>query len=614
MYLSHVSISNFRGIRELKVDFNDENTVLIGENAWGKSSLLRALWLVLGQGDKLCKLKKEDMYIPIEIKNIKIFTHELPVNNQNLDNEKDLLDAILKENDFKKDNKFFLGDEEGFKDDIYRDDIDKIEISLIFKETYYGQILKSNRLQSLNPLWTLDDDGLYFIHYQILGYRDGDNFVTEHNVLDHNGSCISCANKDDLLILLIHMNPVLRVRDSRTSYVDNLDDKKDIDKGDISFDDYLVSVSKEFAEFSKSDDFTASQAITGLETLNFITNNYLIPYNQKRQQRKDRKNTKSIRDMVNAPVSIESLSNLKETLESKFINKEKILAFYLATAVFLSKGKRTIDKKSHPILILEDIEGRFHPSILLSFWSVVSTIPIQKIITTNSGDFLSAISLSNIRRLCKQHYDTKCYSVKEKSFSADDLRRIAFHIRLNRSTTLFARFWILVEGETEIWILNQMATVLGISLQCIGIRTVEFAQCGLHPLIKLARQLGINFHVITDGDEAGHKYAQTVAQSVGSNHLKKHLTILPHKDIEHFLYVNGFADVFMRCAGLDKKASKSLSIDRIIEIAIRKKTKPGLALEVLESMVQKGEASVPSLFVRMFSQILSLVKSDNILS
>lgn len=609
MYLSNVSISNFRGIRELKVNFNEENTVLIGENSWGKSSLLRALWLVLGQGDKLCKLKKEDMYIPIEIKNIKMYTHKLPENNLIKDNEKDLLDAILKETEGKKDNKYFLGDEDSISGDTYRDDIDRIEISLVFKETYYGQKLKSNRLQRLNPLWSLGEGGLYFIHYQILGYKDGDDFITEHNVLDQNGACITCQSKDELLIMLIHMNPVLRVRDSRTSYVDNLDDKKD-----ISFDDYLVSVSKEFAELSKADDFTASQAIEGLETLNFITNNYLIPYNQQRIQRRDRKNSKSIRDMVNTPVSIESLSNLKDTLESKSINKEKILAFYLATAVFLSKGNRTIDKKSHPILILEDIEGRFHPSVLLSFWSVVSTIPIQKIITTNSGDFLSAISLANIRRLCKQHYDTKCYSVKEKSFSADDLRRIAFHIRLNRPTTLFARFWILVEGETEIWILNQMATILGISLQCLGIRTVEFAQCGLHPLIKLARQLGINFHVITDGDEAGHKYAQTVAQSVGSNHLKKHLTILPHKDIEHFLYVNGFSDVFIRCACVDKQASRGLGIDKIIEMAIRKKTKPGLALEVLESMVQRGEESVPSLFVRMFNQILALVKSDNILS
>lgn len=33
--------------------------------------------------------------------------------------------------------------------------------------------------------------------------------------------------------------------------------------------------------------------------------------------------------------------------------------------------------------------------------------------------------------------------------SAEDGRRIAFHIRFNRASSLFARCWLLVEGETE---------------------------------------------------------------------------------------------------------------------------------------------------------------------
>ncbi|MCU6218079.1 YjbD family protein, partial [Enterobacter bugandensis] len=51
MYLSAVLIRNFRGIRNLEINFEQDNTVLIGENSWGKSSLLRALWLALGQGE-----------------------------------------------------------------------------------------------------------------------------------------------------------------------------------------------------------------------------------------------------------------------------------------------------------------------------------------------------------------------------------------------------------------------------------------------------------------------------------------------------------------------------------------------------------------------------------
>ena len=39
---------------------------------------------------------------------------------------------------------------------------------------------------------------------------------------------------------------------------------------------------------------------------------------------------------------------------------------------------------------------------------------------------------------------------------------------------------------------------------------IEFAQSGLKPLIKFARRMGIQWHVLVDGDEAGKKYAATV--------------------------------------------------------------------------------------------------------
>lgn len=46
MYLESVEIVGFRGINRLSLVL-EHNTVLIGENAWGKSSLLDALSLLL---------------------------------------------------------------------------------------------------------------------------------------------------------------------------------------------------------------------------------------------------------------------------------------------------------------------------------------------------------------------------------------------------------------------------------------------------------------------------------------------------------------------------------------------------------------------------------------
>jgi putative ATP-dependent endonuclease of OLD family len=35
------------------------------------------------------------------------------------------------------------------------------------------------------------------------------------------------------------------------------------------------------------------------------------------------------------------------------------------------------------------------------------------------------------------------------------------------------------------------------------VKVIEFAQSGLKPLIKFARRMGIQWHVLVDGDEAG---------------------------------------------------------------------------------------------------------------
>ena len=64
-------------------------------------------------------------------------------------------------------------------------------------------------------------------------------------------------------------------------------------------------------------------------------------------------------------------------------------------------------------------------------------------------------------------------------YSVDDLRHIAYHVRLNRAGALFARCWLFVEGETEAWLLPELAQICGYDFPAEGIRCVEFAQSGL---------------------------------------------------------------------------------------------------------------------------------------
>ncbi|MFX3691178.1 DUF2813 domain-containing protein, partial [Streptococcus suis] len=76
---------------------------------------------------------------------------------------------------------------------------------------------------------------------------------------------------------------------------------------------------------------------------------------------------------------------------------------------------------------------------------------MQKILTTNSGTLLGSVPLYSIRRLIRLSDRTIAKSLNSAKFGRDELRRIGFHIRFHRSGALFARCWLLVEGETEVW-------------------------------------------------------------------------------------------------------------------------------------------------------------------
>ena len=63
MLLERVEIVGFRGINRLSLQL-EQNNVLIGENAWGKSSLLDALTLLLSPRPTLYYFTRDDFYFP----------------------------------------------------------------------------------------------------------------------------------------------------------------------------------------------------------------------------------------------------------------------------------------------------------------------------------------------------------------------------------------------------------------------------------------------------------------------------------------------------------------------------------------------------------------------
>ena len=179
---------------------------------------------------------------------------------------------------------------------------------------------------------------------------------------------------------------------------------------------------------------------------------------------------------------------------------------------------------------------------------------------------------------------------------------------MTRPSSFFARVWLLVEGETEIWLILKLSEILGFSLIGEGIRLIDFAQCGITPLVKAADQLRLGWFVLADGDEAGRHYQAKVIDLIGDRgRADEHITVLPSLDIEHFLYENGFEQVFRRESGIG--TSQNYTENKIIELAIHHKSKPGLALSVVEFAERNEGKTIPQLFQNIFSRLVGMAKT-----
>jgi putative ATP-dependent endonuclease of OLD family len=278
----------------------------------------------------------------------------------------------------------------------------------------------------------------------------------------------------------------------------------------------------------------------------------------------------------------------------------------LIGALLDARWRHSLAPDARPLVILEDVEAHLHPMTLSAMWELIATLPTQKIVTTNSGELLAAVPLRSIRRLVRQDGETRVYSVATERYSVDDLRRIAYHVRLNRAGALFARCWLLVEGETEAWLLPELAQVCGYDFPAEGIRCVEFAQCGIRPLLRLANDLGIQWHLLADGDQAGSAYAATATAHLNGREPEERVTMLADRDIEHCLYYNGYQQFYRSQAGPAPTERRGRRVREratsVITRAIHARSKPALALGVVEAANAAGAPPVPA-------QLRSLVET-----
>ena len=179
MYLRQLDIVEFRGIKRLSITLRP-NMVLIGENAWGKSSLLAALSLILNPENKLYQFTEGDFH--------------LSFNN-----------------------------------------VRSTQITLLF--TFSERDVNEDQAKinsGYQALFMPHEDGFDRIYLRVTGDLNEQNVTTTYSFLNGNGEPIGVGNVEELALALIARHPIYRFRDARlnkrklhspTTYFEPLDDE-----------------------------------------------------------------------------------------------------------------------------------------------------------------------------------------------------------------------------------------------------------------------------------------------------------------------------------------------------------------------------------------------------
>ena len=129
--------------------------------------------------------------------------------------------------------------------------------------------------------------------------------------------------------------------------------------------------------------------------------------------------------------------------------------------------------------------------------------------------------------------------------SEEEARKFNYHIRHARGELLFARCWLLVEGETEVWVYSAAARALGLNLHLEGVRLVEFKQSDVGMLAKVANALGIPWFCVGDDDDNRRKDEPKLKENLGRA-AEADRFVFPYRTIEAHLQEYGYGEVYER--------------------------------------------------------------------
>ncbi len=552
MLLTNVKIENFRGIRKLELGLG-ETTVLIGENNTGKTSILEALHICLsrGLGGRTVPFSEYDLHLdspgrdpadapPISI----VLTFEEQAKDEWSDEITRALGEVLQ---------------------IVDDDRQSLmlRITCVYDKAVRGLVAD----------WV-------FLN------REGDELPHKQRKL------VTDLQNLAPVFLLTAMRDASRHFQSRSDFWGPFtrnpqiaeDKRKEIEEQIGQINQSVLDTHKPFDVVRER--LTKTGKFVPLAATDMVSVE-AVPAR--------------IVDMLNrTQVKLASPTGARLPIGQHGSGTQSLSVIFLFEAFLQSRLADSYGENAVPILALEEPEAHLHPSAIRGIWQTVDALAGQKVVASHSGDLLSVVPVKAIRRLARKSGDIMVFKLEDGTLTQTEENKLTYHVRESRGSLLFAKCWLLVEGETDFWIVREFAKHLKHDLDGAAVACVDQRNWNVTALLKTARDLGIEWHLLADGDDQGNQDVKSARDFLGADPQGDHITQITQLDIEHCLWDHGYAYVYEKAVGPQQKSviTAKKGTPDYADQTIKAATKPrgaklALAYEVALEAVGSGSPGIP---------------------
>ena len=570
MRLSRVKIENFRGIECAEIELERDVTVLLGENNVGKTSILEALQLCLDtvKSNKKCNFTEYD-FNRDETRQTLSSCEPIVLTMSFLESEKYKWPEHITQNL----NEVIVGSDHSAIKLRITASYDAVNAELVQSWSFLddadnelvGKAGRINDLRRIRP---------FFFQKALRAARD-----EFHGQSTYWSSFLRNKDIDDTTRIALE-NELLQINqkivDAHASFKDVTEEVKRISE--------LVAVGKANAVSVDPAPVDVYKALR-----------------------------------YNTDVNLLTATNARIPVRSHGEGTQSLSVLLLFSAYLKTRLQVDVDKFAEPIIAIEEPEAHLHPNAVRAVWGLLQDLPGQKIVATHSGDVLSEVPVPKLRRLNRNGAVTECKAIPEELLGPEEMRKFNHHVRRNRGELLFARCWLLVEGETDVSVFAECAELLEIDLPKHGIRIVEYSQAGGPGIfIKIADALGIRWHLVADNDDGGKKYTDDARDLLKGRREPDHISVMKYSNTDILLCRSGYGQPYLAGVGTQKRGELTAKagtpeywqqVYKIIN-KTRKFSKPAAALDSIMLMKKEGSSGVPGEVKDILGRVTVLAGGD----